>query len=108
MVEVGEQPLEAAVREVAEETGIVDLQFVWGEDCIETGPYSRSKVARYYLALTVTALVTLLANPMLGRAEHNAFRWVTIAEARALVAPRLSGVLDWAEACLQAAGVRLA
>jgi 8-oxo-dGTP pyrophosphatase MutT (NUDIX family) len=108
MVEAGEQPLEAALREVAEETAIVDLQFVWGEDYFETGPYSKSKVARYYIALTETTPVTLLANPILGRAEHNAFRWVTIEEARAMVSPRVTQVLEWAEGRLTTAGIRLA
>ena len=35
--EEGEEPLEAAVREVGEETGIRELDFAWGERCIETG-----------------------------------------------------------------------
>ena len=50
LVEAGEDPLSAARREVTEETLIADLQFAWGEVYIETAPYSRNKVARYYLA----------------------------------------------------------
>ena len=54
MVEAGEEPLAAAIREVREETLITDLQFAWGEVYTETGPYSRGKVARYYIASTDT------------------------------------------------------
>jgi 8-oxo-dGTP pyrophosphatase MutT (NUDIX family) len=38
--EDGETPLEAAQREVGEETGISDLNFDWGERFKDTGPYS--------------------------------------------------------------------
>ena len=76
MVEAGEEPLAAAIREVREETLINDLEFAWGETYTETGPYSRGKVARYYLARTDTSAVTLTVIEELGRAEHNEFRWV--------------------------------
>src|SRR6188768_2137818 len=36
MVEAGEEPLAAAIREVREETLIDDLEFLWGEDHLET------------------------------------------------------------------------
>ena len=55
MVEAGEEPLAAAIREVKEETLITDLEFAWGEEFSQTGPYSRGKVARYYVAKTLTA-----------------------------------------------------
>ena len=32
MVEAGEEPLAAAIREVREETLITELEFAWGED----------------------------------------------------------------------------
>jgi 8-oxo-dGTP pyrophosphatase MutT (NUDIX family) len=54
--EEGEQPLDAAIREVGEETSIDELEFEWGERFMETGPYSRGKTARYYLARTQQAL----------------------------------------------------
>ena len=46
MVEPGETPLDAAIRETAEEAGISDLAFRWGEGCCETEPYRQDKVAR--------------------------------------------------------------
>ena len=53
--EEGENSLEAALREVREETSIDDLEFDWGERHFETGPYSRGKVARYYICLLYTS-----------------------------------------------------
>ena len=96
MVEVGEEPLAAAIREVREETLITDLQFAWGETFTETGPYSRGKVARYYLASTETSAVTLTVIEALGRAEHNEFRWVDYDGATRLVSPRVQPIVEWA------------
>jgi len=96
MVETGEEPLAAAVREVHEESLIQDLEFVWGESSTRTGPYSRGKVACYFIAVTRTADVTLPVNPELGRPEHSEFRWVDYDEAVSLVSPRVRPVLNWA------------
>lgn len=96
LVEPGESPRQAAVREVREESSIDQLEFRWGEDFIDTGPYNRGKTARYYLAHTDQEVVTLLPSPDTGRPEHCEYRWVAVAEARALVSPRVGLVLDWA------------
>ena len=96
MVEPGEQRIEAAVREVREESLIDDLDFAWGQASTRTGPYSHGKVACYYVAVTRTEAVTLPVNPELGRAEHSEFRWVDYDEAVALVSPRVKPVLRWA------------
>jgi 8-oxo-dGTP pyrophosphatase MutT (NUDIX family) len=96
MVEAGEEPLAAAIREVREETLIADLRFAWGEVYTETGPYSRGKVARYYLASTATSAVTLTVIEALGRAEHNEFRWVDYEGANRLVSPRVQPIVEWA------------
>ena len=96
MVELGEEPLAAALREVREESLIDDLEFTWGESSTRTGPYSRGKVACYYIATTRTADVTLPVNPELGRPEHSEFRWVDYDEAVRLVSPRVRPVLMWA------------
>ncbi len=94
-VEHNEQPLQAARREVMEETGITKLQFHWGYDYIETGPYAQGKIARYYLAETTETAVTFGISPQLGRAEHHEYRWVTLEEAFRLTSPRVRRVLDW-------------
>ncbi len=96
MVEEGELPLAAAVREVKEESTIDDLCFAWGEESIQTGPYSGGKVACYYLAETQRTEVTLPFNPLIGRAEHSEFRWVGFDEAIRLVSPRVRPVVRWA------------
>lgn len=102
MVEPGEEPLAAAIREVREETLIDDLDFAWGEQYTQTGPYSRGKVARYYLARTRTVNVTLTVIEALGRAEHNEYRWVDQATALNLVSPRVAPIVEWAAARLNA------
>jgi len=103
MVERGELPLEAARREVEEETGIVDLSFDWGEEHIDTGPYARGKVARYYLARAAGTDVELRINPEIGRSEHSEFRWVDLDSALALASPRVRDVIRWATHRLQGA-----
>ncbi|HEY5758441.1 MAG TPA: NUDIX domain-containing protein [Steroidobacter sp.] len=97
MVESGEEPLAAAIREVREETLIEDLDFAWGEIYTQTNPYSRGKVARYYLATTRTVEVSLPVIEALGRAEHNEFRWVDRAQAMRLVSPRVAPIIEWAD-----------
>jgi bis(5'-nucleosidyl)-tetraphosphatase len=104
MVEAGEEPLAAAIREVREESLIGDLEFAWGESWTQTGPYSRGKVARYFIARTNTADITLPVNPELGRPEHSEFRWVSYDEAMDLVSPRVRPVLQWAALALNLGG----
>ena len=96
MVESGEEPLAAAVREVREESTIADLEFAWGELNTQTGPYSRGKTARYYLARTRTVEVVLPDNPELGHPEHSEFRWADYREAMEIVSPRVRPVVQWA------------
>ena len=96
MVERDEDPFAAAVREVREEIKIADLEFPFGRDFVETGPYGRNKVARYYLGVTRTARVTLPVVPELGRPEHHEWRWVDYEQAADLVSPRVLPVVDWA------------
>ncbi len=102
MVEPGETPLDAAIREVQEETLIERLHFDWGYDFIETAPYSRGKIARYYIARTDTSAVTLPVIEALGRAEHNEFRWANHATALRLVSARVAPIVEWAAAKLDA------
>lgn len=96
IVETGEDPLAAAMRETAEEAGIADLDFPWGDEFIETSPYSGNKVARYYLARTREERAVLGINPVLGRPEHHEYRWVDLGEALKLAPPRLQPVVAWA------------
>jgi 8-oxo-dGTP pyrophosphatase MutT (NUDIX family) len=100
LIEAGETPLEAAVREVREEASLDGLEFRWGDAFSETAPYRGGKVARYYLAESPSGEVFLPVSPALGRPEHHEFRWVDYHEARRLLPPRLSPILEWAHALL--------
>ncbi len=95
LVEEGEEPLNAALREVKEETGLDDLRFPWGWEWRETGPYAGGKVARYYLAESPAGKVSLPVSPELGRPEHHEFRWVSPDDAWRLMPSRLEPVLEW-------------
>jgi 8-oxo-dGTP pyrophosphatase MutT (NUDIX family) len=96
IVEDGEEPRHAALRELQEETGIGESEFEWGERYKETGPYSRGKTARYYLASTAQEDVVLGPSPDTGEPEHHEWRWVSFDEAHDLASPRVREVVRWA------------
>ena len=96
LVEPGEQPLDAAVREVKEETTLVNLAFDWGQNYMDTGPYNKGKISRYYLARSNETQVHLPINPELGFPEHQEARWVRFETALDMVSPRLKPVIHWA------------
>lgn len=96
MVEAGEDPLAAALREVREETLIEDLEFRWGEVYQETGPYGHRKIARYYLAATHTEKISLPVSLELGRPEHDEWRWVDRDTALSLASTRIQPIVRWA------------
>lgn len=93
--EDGEEPLDAAKREVREETSIEEVQFQWGDRFMETGPYSKGKTARYYLASTEQATVVMGLSPETGEPEHHEWRWVSFDEAYDLTTPRVRSVVQW-------------
>src|SRR3990167_3740252 len=71
MVEPGEAPLAAAIRETEEETTLTGLDFRWGPAYIETEPYGKNKIARYYLAESKHGEVSLPVSAELGHPEHD-------------------------------------
>ena len=101
MVDAGEEPLAAAVREVEEETGLTDLNFRWGHVFQETEPYgSKNKIARYYIAEAKNDEAHLPVSAELGKPEHDEFRCMSYDEAKELLVPRVRTILDWVRATL--------
>jgi 8-oxo-dGTP pyrophosphatase MutT (NUDIX family) len=100
MVESGEEPIDTALREVREETTLDDLSFDWGLSFMETGPYNKGKISRYYIARSKETCVTLQINPDLGMPEHHEARWVDFDKALTMVSPRLQPVVRWAHAVI--------
>jgi 8-oxo-dGTP pyrophosphatase MutT (NUDIX family) len=98
LVESGEEPFAAALREVREETTLQKLAFDWGHEFCETGPYNKGKIARYYIARSDEREVRLPINPDLGMPEHHEARWASYAEAQLMVSARLIPVVQWARA----------
>jgi len=96
LVEAGESPIDAAVREVREETTLDDISFDWGMVYMDTGPYNKGKIARYYIARSKETHIQLPINPELGMPEHHEARWVDYARALSMVSPRLQPVMRWA------------
>ena len=96
LCESGETPLQAALREVGEETGITDLSFDWGERFTDTGPYNQGKVARYFLARTEEEKVEMGISSELGRPEHNEYQWMNFDQAYDISSPRVRLVVQWA------------
>ncbi|MGD2064397.1 MAG: NUDIX domain-containing protein [Nitrospirota bacterium] len=98
LVEPGKDPMEAACREAREEAGLVRLGFRWGPIFLETPPYGRGKIARYYVAESEQVEIHLPTSPELGRPEHHECRWLGYDHARGLLVPRVAAILDWAHA----------
>ena len=96
MLESGETSLQAAIREIGEETGIDELEFAWGDGFLDTGPYSRGKVARYFIARTEQAAIVMGISPQTGRPEHHEARWLSFDDAYDISAPRVRLVVQWA------------
>ena len=92
--------LAARIRETEEETTLTDLDFRWGRAYIETEPYGKNKIARYYLAESKTGEVSLPVSAELGHPEHDEFCWLDYASAQSLLVPRVRAILDWAEKIL--------
>lgn len=97
-VEKDENKLMAAIREVREESGIVELNFKWGKSYYETEPYGKNrKVVSYFLAETPQSQIIMGINPESGKPEHEEYRWLNFEEAKALAGERINKVLDWAQ-----------
>lgn len=98
-MESDEDPLETALRETSEETGIAsdELNFRWGKVSKESDKYKKGrKFVIYFVAETNREEINLPINDELGRAEHDEYRWMTYDEASEVLVPRVKKILDWA------------
>lgn len=97
-IEENETKLEAAVREVKEEAGITELNFNWGKIYYETESFGKNKkVVFYFIAETKEENVVMGISPLLGRPEHEEYRWVTFSDAKEMVVERIQKALFWAQ-----------
>lgn len=95
-VQGNETPFAAAIRELEEETTLVDAELRWGDQFRDTPVYANGKVARYFVLQVRKIEVSLPINPHLGRAEHQEFRWCTFDQASRLLNARVLDILTWA------------
>jgi len=95
LVDAGESPIDAALREVREETTLDDISFDWGLVYMDTGPYNKGKIARYYIARSKERQILLPVSPELGKPEHQEARWVSVDGALEMVTARLQPVVRW-------------
>jgi bis(5'-nucleosidyl)-tetraphosphatase len=95
--EEDEDPWNCALRELEEETAIKEVIDLFDQAWIETDPYAKGKIARYYLVeVDKDVEVKFHPNPQTGIYEHHEFRWVNYNTARELLVPRLQTIIDWA------------
>jgi 8-oxo-dGTP pyrophosphatase MutT (NUDIX family) len=99
LVPAGVDPLQTALDELQDGTGIADPALHWGEDYRETVAFGDGRVSRYYLAQASDSDVVLRVPPG-EAAEDYGYRWVTVEEAEDLLPPRLAIVLEWVVARL--------
>lgn len=101
-----ETPFEAAIRELEEETTLVDAELTWGDEFRDTPIYANGKIARYFVLQVRKIEVSLPINPYLGRAEHQEFRWCSFDEATKLLNARVLDILTWARSLVMTAPAR--
>jgi 8-oxo-dGTP pyrophosphatase MutT (NUDIX family) len=97
-IEENESKLHAAIREVGEETGIVNLDFYWGKTYYQTESFGKNrKTVYYFIAKTDQKDIVMGISPLLGKPEHEDYKWVSFTEAKKMTVERIQKALIWAE-----------
>ena len=79
----------AAKREVAEETSLTSLDFLWGMDHFDT-PKTRCWMAQ------TDQVPKIKPNPKTGEREHQGFEWINYNDMKNSCHNHLRGAIDWA------------
>lgn len=97
-IELNETKIQAAIREVSEETGIKNLEFAWGKTFYQTEEFGKNrKTVYYFVAKTDEEEIKMGISPTLGRPEHDEYRWVSFEDAKLMTVERIKKALSWAE-----------
>jgi len=92
-VEPCESVLDAALRETAEEAGIVELDFKWG--------LQKTQISNITLFIAMTTQQPIVRrNPETGEFEHQSVRWLTLDQAETMLHPDLRTVVPWVKEVL--------
>ena len=89
VIEDGEKPFQAALRETLEESGIDQLNFAWGTQSAMVG-----RLTTYVASTTQDPKID--QNPETGIYEHQGFAWLSWEEMLNDAYPYLRPVIGWA------------
>jgi len=92
-MEKGEKPLDAAIRETAEESNITQLDFMWGKKEMNI------KHLTFYIAATDQD-PSVQPNPESGDMEHEGATWVSFKKIKSNIYPFLVPIIEWAESII--------
>ena len=90
IIDPGETEIEAAIREVYEESNISDLKFSWGLGSI------RHERGISFVAET-SSEPYISENPITGIKEHVDYMWMSFKDAKRSVQSFLVPAIEWAE-----------
>ena len=93
-MEKGENSLETAIRETEEESGLSELNFLWGNDS-----FSFSNLTVYVASTTQEPIIR--PNPETGRREHDFSRWMDWDDMISRSSPKIANSLRWARRKIQ-------
>ena len=96
LIEPGESPINAAIRETEEEAGITDLNFEWGSE-----PLAYGKGFAYIASTEQDPII--LPNPETGIMEHTGYQWLTFEEALEALPEYLLPAIHYAESLVSKA-----